>query len=405
MLKNFVAETTNAPGTAVTVNLAGALAGRLTWKGAGYTSGQQGFYFMEDGTQYETGIGTLTHGAPDTWTRTAVINNSLGTTARLNFSGTTRIYNEVPAERWLWKNAAGGIDIESRLVSALWWGGTSTGTGSAYSVTLPIAITAYAGGFELKFRAHTNCGANATLNVGLGAKLLVKPVSTSFVALAPGDIVAGQIVHAIYDPVTDTFFVIGGAVASQIPIGAWIIGGWPGLPAGCLWPDGRNVSRTTYAALFGAYGSTYGNGDGSTTFGLPDLRGRTVFGRDNMGGTAANRITAGGAGFDGTVLGAAGGSEWMQFHAHNISDPGHGHPVSDPGHAHPTQGYHTLTGTIFYGGTGGNMGSGSGTGGAGTGISIVASGTGISVQANGAGSSQNVPPGVIGNIVVYAGVA
>ena len=55
--------------------------------------------------------------------------------------------------------------------------------------------------------------------------------------------------------------------------------------------DGSAISRTTYSRLFGIIGTTYGSGDGSTTFNVPDMRGRTPAGLDNMGGTSANRIT------------------------------------------------------------------------------------------------------------------
>lgn len=48
------------------------------------------------------------------------------------------------------------------------------------------------------------------------------------------------------------------------------------LPDGWLWCGGNLVSRTQYAALFAAIGTTYGEGDGKTTFALPDLRGRVV---------------------------------------------------------------------------------------------------------------------------------
>lgn len=72
---------------------------------------------------------------------------------------------------------------------------------------------------------------------------------------------------------------------------------------------GQAVSRTDYAALFTAIGTTYGAGDGSTTFNLPDLRGRVPGGKDNMGGTAANRLTMGGSGVNGATLGAVGGAE------------------------------------------------------------------------------------------------
>lgn len=61
-------------------------------------------------------------------------------------------------------------------------------------------------------------------------------------------------------------------------------------PAGWLLCDGSSVSRTTYANLFAVIGTTHGSGDGSTTFSLPDGRGRVAAGKDNMGGTSAGRL-------------------------------------------------------------------------------------------------------------------
>lgn len=80
-------------------------------------------------------------------------------------------------------------------------------------------------------------------------------------------------------------------------------------PSGWLFARGQAVSRATYAALFSAIGTTYGAGDGSTTFALPDLRGRVVAGKDDMGGSSANRLTNQSGGLDGDVLGATGGAE------------------------------------------------------------------------------------------------
>lgn len=91
-------------------------------------------------------------------------------------------------------------------------------------------------------------------------------------------------------------------------------------PAGSLLCYGQNVSRTTYAALFTAIGTTYGAGDGSTTFALPDSRGRATFGKDNMGGSAANRVTNGVSGITGTTLGAAGGDERLHAHTHTYNE-------------------------------------------------------------------------------------
>lgn len=75
-------------------------------------------------------------------------------------------------------------------------------------------------------------------------------------------------------------------------------------PNGWLICDGSNVSRTTYADLFSIIGTTYGNGDGSTTFTLPDFKGRVPVGKD------ANDTD-----FD--TLGNKGGSKFLQEHTHD----------------------------------------------------------------------------------------
>jgi microcystin-dependent protein len=62
-------------------------------------------------------------------------------------------------------------------------------------------------------------------------------------------------------------------------------------PAGWALCNGELMDRTAFAALFAVIGETYGAGDGSSTFALPDLRGRVVAGMDNMGGGAAGRLT------------------------------------------------------------------------------------------------------------------
>ena len=53
------------------------------------------------------------------------------------------------------------------------------------------------------------------------------------------------------------------------------------IPSGFLQCDGSNVSRSTYSALFAVVGTVYGAGDGSTTFGLPDLQDRCVLSKSN----------------------------------------------------------------------------------------------------------------------------
>lgn len=83
-------------------------------------------------------------------------------------------------------------------------------------------------------------------------------------------------------------------------------------------PFGQAISRTTYATLRAMIGDTFGAGDGSTTFNIPDLRGRVIAGLDNMGGSAANRITNAGSGIVGTTIGAAGGAETVALSLANL---------------------------------------------------------------------------------------
>jgi len=68
------------------------------------------------------------------------------------------------------------------------------------------------------------------------------------------------------------------ARSDVLPVGVplpWLTGT---PPSGFILMDGSNVSRTTYAPLFALWGTTYGVGDGTTTFGLPDWRGRSLIG-------------------------------------------------------------------------------------------------------------------------------
>lgn len=67
-------------------------------------------------------------------------------------------------------------------------------------------------------------------------------------------------------------------IAALVPTGTLLM--WPtgSAPTGYLLCNGQLVSRTTYAALYTLIGDTYGAGDGSTTFALPDFRGRMAIG-------------------------------------------------------------------------------------------------------------------------------
>ncbi len=104
------------------------------------------------------------------------------------------------------------------------------------------------------------------------------------------------------------------------------------IPTGWLHCNGQAVSRTTYARLYQAVGTTYGVGNGSSTFNVPDLRGRMTLGLDNMGGPDANRIPTSDFGSTGKTLGGVGGSALVGLSISNM--PSHNHGVNDPSHYH-----------------------------------------------------------------------
>ena len=100
--------------------------------------------------------------------------------------------------------------------------------------------------------------------------------------------------------------------ASPVPTG--VVNAYAGAtaPTGWLLCYGQAISRTTYSTLFTAISTTYGIGDGSTTFLLPDMRGRVAAGQDDMGGTSADRLTTP---LNGDTLGAVGGTESSLAHS------------------------------------------------------------------------------------------
>lgn len=99
-----------------------------------------------------------------------------------------------------------------------------------------------------------------------------------------------------------------------LPTGSITMYGGSTAPSGYLLCDGSAVSRTTYSALFTAIGTTYGTGDGSTTFNVPNVKGKVPVGRDS-----------GDTSFD--TLGETGGVKSVTLTAAQSGLPAHTHPV------------------------------------------------------------------------------
>lgn len=81
-----------------------------------------------------------------------------------------------------------------------------------------------------------------------------------------------------------------GGLASGVPVGTILAHAANTPPTGFLECNGSNISRSTYATLFSTISTTFGVGDGSSTFALPDLRGQFIRGWANNGSTDASRV-------------------------------------------------------------------------------------------------------------------
>lgn len=131
--------------------------------------------------------------------------------------------------------------------------------------------------------------------------------------------------------------LIQSAINSVIPVGSLIAIAYEGSPAGYLFCNGSAISRSTYSALFAVLGTLYGSGDGSTTFNLPDFRGRAIFGS----GGSLGAIIPNPAG----LVGAIGGSITTTLTVNELPTHNHGGITGLSGNLdHNHQGSTSITG-------------------------------------------------------------
>jgi microcystin-dependent protein len=216
---------------------------------------------------------------------------------------------------------------------------TTGGTSTAYTVTSNQGFDslAHLNGAMIAFVPHTSCGATVTLNVdGLGAK----PLRTSpGIELLAGMLIQGSPYVATYNNSDAAFYLRGFySLPYFMPVGGLMPYLGSSAPnSNFALPFGQAISRTTYATLFALVSTTFGAGDGSSTFNLPDLRGRAIFAPDNMGGSSAGilgTVVTDSGTIVGTTIGSRGGTPTKIVAQMNLPNVTLTTTIIDPGHTH-----------------------------------------------------------------------
>lgn len=181
-----------------------------------------------------------------------------------------------------------------------------------------------------------------------------------------------------------------GSTPQVVPPGTISFFSGPTTPSGYLLGNGAAVSRTTFSNLFANIGTQYGNGDGSTTFNLPDCRARYVAGGDAT--NATGRLTGLTGGVSASTLGNTGGNQQFTIAANNL--PSLPVNISDPGHTHQLTA--ALGGAGSVGGGSGNIGN--------TTITTTSSTTGVTASIPSVGAdnpiTSHLPPTIVFNCII-----
>ena len=147
-----------------------------------------------------------------------------------------------------------------------------------------------------------------------GTSRLKLPVGTT--AQRPGSPATGDTRYNSTTAAAETYSGSSWEQLGGAPTGAVFAVAHSTVPSGYLECNGAAVSRSTYANLFSVLSTTYGSGNGSSTFNLPDLRGEFIRGWDNSRGVDSGRSIA------------STQADENKAHTHGVTDPGHIHQVA-----------------------------------------------------------------------------
>lgn len=163
-------------------------------------------------------------------------------------------------------DTAAAATVSTKILSA-----AAGGTANAITATFSPNITALTDGLRVRVTGlSANTATNPTLAAGATAATVIKDYAGSNLAVAAIPPEADLVYSSAYSA---WLLQNTGRTPAWVPAGIVAYFANSTAPAGWLKCNGAAVSRTTYAALFSAFGTTYGVGDGATTFNLPDLRG------------------------------------------------------------------------------------------------------------------------------------
>lgn len=220
----------------------------------------------------------------------------------------------------------------------------TTGTSTAYSLATnqgDFTADAAGNGFTVGFIPNvTNAVGPVTINVdGTSAKPLRQQTVT---ALKAGVLVAGSVYKASYRQSTDEWLLHANYPSQfEVPVGSLLPYTGTAAPnSNYVIPIGQAISRTTYSVYFALVGTTYGVGDGTTTFNVPDMRGRIAAGDDALGGSLAGRLNTD-SGMTAATIGATGGAQTHTLTRQELSvNLGTATSVvTDAGHTHKPKGH------------------------------------------------------------------
>jgi microcystin-dependent protein len=220
----------------------------------------------------------------------------------------------------------------AQFASQATWGGTAGGTANAITVT--VANYTQNVGVTIQFVAAAPNTAQTTLNItSTGVTALKRMTSVGIQELVGGEINTGDVVTVVFDGSIYKLKERRDVVGQSIDVRT------TSAPAGYALEDGSCVSRTATAtvALFAAIGTTYGVCDGTTTFALPDSRGRASVPPDNQGSNgSAGRVTNAGSGCTWTAVGTGCGAQNRTLGVNDIPVlSGTGTPNSNPATSTP----------------------------------------------------------------------